>query len=229
MSKTNTGLVEYAEAQLGRPYWMGTFGQTATKALYDSNRSRLPGDYAWTDMPTQFGKRVHDCIGLIKGYCWSDGPDSPPVYASNGFPDISADGMKAACRIKGPICTIPDIPGLLVFAPGHVGVYAGGGYVIEAMGHKYGVVKTRLKDRTFTTWGQCPYITYDQEAKKVDKLHDENGRDNIPNSWGREAVEWAEKNEILFGNDSGDLLLRTPMTREMGITFLYRLYKLLQK
>ena len=30
MSKTAKGLVEYARAQLGRPYWWGTFGQTDT-------------------------------------------------------------------------------------------------------------------------------------------------------------------------------------------------------
>ena len=28
--KTATGLVEYAIAQLGKPYWYGTFGQTAS-------------------------------------------------------------------------------------------------------------------------------------------------------------------------------------------------------
>lgn len=30
MPKTNAGLVAYAKAQLGRPYWWGTFGQTAS-------------------------------------------------------------------------------------------------------------------------------------------------------------------------------------------------------
>ena len=34
MKKTNTGLVDYAKAQLGRPYWMGTFGQIATEHIY---------------------------------------------------------------------------------------------------------------------------------------------------------------------------------------------------
>ena len=30
MSKTNTGLVAYAKAQLGKPYWWETFGQKAS-------------------------------------------------------------------------------------------------------------------------------------------------------------------------------------------------------
>lgn len=233
MAKTAAGLVEYAKAQLGRPYWMGTFGQTATQALYASNKIRLPGDYGWTDMPSQIGKRVHDCIGLIKGYIWSDGPNAAPVYCSNGCPDASADSMRAACKEHGTISTIPDVPGVLVFAPGHVGVYIGNGEVIEAMGHKYGVVKTKLKNRTFKWWGKCPYINYKEEAKdmaqavmhkgyQVDKdLLDEQGRDNKPR-WVPEAIKWATDNHIISGDPSGDLQLRGPLTRESFLIMLYK-------
>lgn len=35
MLKTAKGLVEYAKAQLGRPYWYGTFGQAASEELYE--------------------------------------------------------------------------------------------------------------------------------------------------------------------------------------------------
>jgi cell wall-associated NlpC family hydrolase len=41
---------------------------------------------------------------------------------------------------------MPDIPGLAVWHDGHIGVYIGGGQVIEAMGTKYGVVKTELAE-----------------------------------------------------------------------------------
>ena len=34
--KTAKGLVEYAKAQLGLPYWYGTFGNIGTAALYAS-------------------------------------------------------------------------------------------------------------------------------------------------------------------------------------------------
>ena len=39
MEKTAQGLIEYAKAQLGRPYWYGTFGQAASKALYDQKKN----------------------------------------------------------------------------------------------------------------------------------------------------------------------------------------------
>ena len=32
---------------------------------------------------------------------------------------------------------------------------------MEARGFNYGVVKTRVKDRTWTNWCECPYITYE--------------------------------------------------------------------
>ena len=39
--------------------------------------------------------------------------------------------------------------------------YIGGGQVVEAMGTKYGVVKTELAGRGWTHWLKIPYINYD--------------------------------------------------------------------
>ena len=47
MEKTALGLVEYAKAQLGKPYWYGTFGQSASKSLYDQKKSQYPQRYDW--------------------------------------------------------------------------------------------------------------------------------------------------------------------------------------
>lgn len=161
MSKTNTGLVEYAKAQLGLPYWYGTFGQVSTKSLLDAKTKQYPSHYTTTRMAkynSQLGKRVHDCVGLVKGYLWSETPTSAPKY--NSAQDVSANGMLSVCRERGSIGTMPEIPGVLVFLPGHVGVYIGGGYVIEARGFAYGVVKTKLVERPWQSWGKCPYLTY---------------------------------------------------------------------
>lgn len=170
MIKTNLGLVDYCNAQLGKPYWYGTFGQTAEQWLLDYNKSRFPSTYANPDYQKQLGQRVHDCSGLIKGYMWSDSPDSVPKYGSNGFADMDANTMREMCKAR-PIGTIEDVPGVLVFAPDHVGVYIGGGEVIEARGHAYGVVKTRLADRGWMWWGYLPNIEYQSITSKTsDKL-----------------------------------------------------------
>lgn len=163
MEKTAKDLVEYAKAQLGLPYWYGTFGLTATAELYAAKKKQYPEMYAsWDDFPSQYGKRVHDCVGLIKGYLWSDSATAKPKY--NSSQDVSANGMLNACKEKGTINTIPDIAGVLVFMPGHVGIYIGDGYVIEARGHQYGVVKTILSARPWKNWGKCPWIDYSDSA-----------------------------------------------------------------
>ena len=161
MEKNNIGLVEYCKKQLGRPYWYGTFGQQATKALYENRKKSYPGYYKATDFQSQFGQKVHDCIGLIKGYMWTLDADSTQYdYQSHGFADISADMCLARATNKGPISTIPEVIGLAVFMKGHVGVYIGDGWVIEARGHAYGVVKTRLKERNWKNWAYINEIQY---------------------------------------------------------------------
>lgn len=167
VEKTNSGLVLYAKAQLGLPYWYGTFGNTATEALYNMKKKDYPKYYNWLGTPydnfaSQYGKRVHDCVGLIKGYLWSDTSTSAPNYDSSQ--DVSANTMLSRCKENGNISSMPDIPGILVFMDGHVGVYIGNGEVIEARGHEYGVVKTQLKSRPWKWWGKCPYITYSNES-----------------------------------------------------------------
>lgn len=158
--KTNKGLVAYAIAQLGRPYWYGTFGQTATPALLAAKRKQYPRYYTAQDFPSQYGSRVHDCVGIIKGYMWSEGTDGKPVYLANNFPDVSANGLLSICVERGDIKTIPEMVGVCVFMSGHVGVYIGDGYVVEARGHAYGVVKTRLAARQWRQWGKIPVLQY---------------------------------------------------------------------
>lgn len=159
--KTNLGLVTYAKAQLGLPYWCGTYGKIADEALYQAKKKQLPAFYTANDFRSQFGKRVHDCIGLVKGYMWSASPTSPPKY--NGSQDKGVSGMYNACTLKGPTTQMNrSIDGLLVFnkSLGHVGVYCSNGSVYEAMGHAYGVVETKFDTKRWAYWGMCPYITY---------------------------------------------------------------------
>ena len=157
MTKTNAGLVEYCRAQLGLPYWYGTFGQTASASLLASKKKQYPKYYTASDFSTQFGKRVHDCAGLPKGYLWSATPTSAPKYDAGT--DWGATAFYQHCNKKGTIDTFDHVPGRLVFKgkPSkmtHVGVYVGDGKIIEAKGHKYGVVESKL-DKTWDYWGQC--------------------------------------------------------------------------
>lgn len=161
--KNNAGLVLYAKAQVGLPYWYGTFGQTASPTLLNSKRKQYPSYYKSTDFNTQYNKRVHDCVGLIKGYLWSDTTTSTPKY--NASQDVSAAGMYKNSTTKGDMSTFPAINGTLVYKKSsnhisHVGIYCVDGYVYEAKGHKFGVVKTPYKQTDWVLWSLCPYIEY---------------------------------------------------------------------
>lgn len=206
MIKTANGLVEYVKAQIGKPYWYGSFGQLGTQSFYNQKKRQYPSEYKWTYSSDTASKKVHDCVGLIKGYLWCDSPaDNTPTY--NGAQDVSANGMRDRCTKKGVISTIPEVAGTLVFMDGHMGVYIGNGEVIEARGHAYGVVKTKLSGRGWTSWGYCPWIEYpkEEEPKKDNNSADYTiGMDYLRKGDKGEAVKALQILLIGRGYSCGD-------------------------
>lgn len=61
---------------------------------------------------------------------------------------------------------------------------------------------------------------YNKYHKKEEKRQME--LDNKPDIWAIEAVEWAKKNNILIGDNNGNLKLHSPCTREEVLVFLER-------
>lgn len=111
------------------------------------------------------GRRTSDCVGLIKGYGWYDETSGTIKYGTNGMKDVTADGMFNAAVEKGPISTVPDIPGIAVWHQGHIGVYIGNGYVIHAANTYDGVIKTPITSSGWTHWLKVPYINYIEETE----------------------------------------------------------------
>lgn len=147
----------------GWGYVWGTYGNVLTEAMLDYKLQQYPdgvGKYEDFIRANWLDGRTTDCVGLIKGYGWLDPNDLTIKYGTNGMPDITANTMYHNATVSGPISTIPDTPGLAVWMDGHIGVYIGGGEVIEASGTKKGVVKTQLAGRGWTHWLEVPYINY---------------------------------------------------------------------
>lgn len=183
-TRTNTGLVDFVQKQLGSPYWYGTFGRVATQAILNTVAGMYPSHYTTSRMSTyrsQLGRRTFDCIGLIKAYLWT-GPSGNVTYTTSE--DWNADTTLARCQEKGLISTMPDLPGTLVFFPGHVGVYIGNGQVIEAQGFAHGVVRTQLRSRPWRHWGKHPLITY-QAAGPSLEINGRKVTTQIKNEGGR--------------------------------------------
>lgn len=164
-TKNNTDLAAYAinAWESGWGYVWGTYGQVLTESLFYSKLHQYPesvGNYADFIQANWIGRRTTDCVGLIKGYGWLNTKTMTIDYGSNGMPDLGANQMYYNASVSGTIDTMPDIPGLAVWHDGHIGVYIGNGEVIEAMGTRYGVVKTQLEGRGWTHWLQIEYINY---------------------------------------------------------------------
>lgn len=185
------------------------FGQVATQSLYEQKKKQYPNQYTASDFKSQYGLRVHDCVGLIKGYLWSK--NGKIAYDISQDKDVS--GMRANCTVVGNIKRIPEIKGLLVFMKGHVGVYIGNGEVIEARGHAYGVVKTKLADRPWVEYGMLKWLEYEEDTSMNDQYGYEvyNTMEEVP-IWARESVQKALDKGILKG-DGKKLLLTLTETK----------------
>ena len=165
-TKNAADLVTYAihAWESGWGYVWGTYGNVLTESLLDYKIEQYSdgvGTYEDFIRANWLGDRTTDCVGLIKGYGWLD-PDTMNIeYGTNGMPDIGANQMYYNASVSGTIDSMPDIPGLAVWHDGHIGVYIGDGYVIEAMNTQKGVVKTKLEGRGWTHWLEIEYINYD--------------------------------------------------------------------
>ena len=124
------------------------------------------------------GVRIFDCVGLIKCFMWHDYSSSNASYYGKTCPDKNETGFFNEATEKGTIDTIPEIPGLMVYQPGHIGVYLGNGQVIEATAafdkkivityFKGNHPDTSYKRTTWTHWFKMPYLNYDvQESEET--------------------------------------------------------------
>ena len=170
-TKNNLDLVQWAIAaeKAGWGYVWGACGQVLTESALAGKIAQYPDEVGGQEefIRTHWlGRRCADCVGFIKGYGWLKAETLEIEYGTNGMPDIGADAMYANATGKGTIDTIPEIPGLAVWHEGHIGIYVGNGEVIEAMGTRYGVVRTQLADRGWTHWLKIPYINYIEETEE---------------------------------------------------------------
>lgn len=59
----------------------------------------------------------------------------------------------------------------------------------------------------------------------VSSVKNEGKKDNTPDGYAKEAVNWALTNDILLGNESGDYQLHSKVTRQDVLVFLHRALK----
>lgn len=164
---TNKGLAQHAKLALAEKwgYVYGTFGQTLTPALFAQKLGQYPiqnGRYEAYIRSNYVGRRVTDCVGLMKSYLWWN--EGKVRYSP--LDDLSANMAYEKANRKGPLVSIPNVEGICVWRQGHIGVYMGDGFVIEAKGTMHGVVRTPLVgngSNHWQAWLEYPGIKYLEE------------------------------------------------------------------
>lgn len=167
-------LIAWLRGHVGDGYVYGTTGEICTKELLYRKQQQYGarlgngyyqknGDYDGGRCARWLNRWVADCSGLIKrGRKELGGP----------YRDVSAQGTYDQCETRGEMADFPPVPGCAVFLwsssrkrMGHVGIYVGDGEVIEARGVDYGVVVTRLANRSWGYWGLLDWLEYDLDTE----------------------------------------------------------------
>lgn len=159
-------------------YVMGCFGSP----MNATNKNRYCNNHSYNKQSARTSKIRNasadtfgfDCVCLIKGILWGWNGDvnktyGGAVYASNGVPDVSANGMMNYCT--GVSTNFNNIEiGEAVWMEGHIGIYIGDGLAVECtpiwkdcvqitavgnIGKKNG-----YNTRTWTKHGKLKFIDY---------------------------------------------------------------------
>lgn len=160
--------IEFVKSKVGCYYWYGTIGQKSSMKLFEDRKKSYPSHYKdIKDYESQIAnpKQCFDCAGLVK---------SPWVFPKyNAADDLGATGLYGKCSIKGVLITREIKPGMLVFkgndkTKSHVGIYIGDNIVVEAKGHSYGVIESKLDAGSWAYMAE--YYNVDYAAAVPDPL-----------------------------------------------------------
>lgn len=167
-------------------YMLGPWGWPTTQAMINracADPTNGKKNTGWKSYATAIQNKgfIFDCVGLIKGILWGWSEDLSKSYggagyACNGVPDYGADTMIKKCtNVSTDFSTIKA--GEAVWMSGHIGIYIGGGVVVEATPKwKNGVQKSTcgnvqtslisgtVGSRKWTKHGQLPWVDYGAET-----------------------------------------------------------------
>lgn len=171
-------------------YIYGTRGQVWTQKQQDNATREMTVKYGqkWV------GKRVADCSGLIK---WAMRELGGDIYHGSNT-------MFNQCTETGPLADVVKIRvGTAVFQNssgkrGHVGLYDGGGMVIEEHGTQAGIIKSPLA--TWDEWGILPGTDVSAGVAETFNILP---LDTLQKGSKSEVVRWYQRCLVELGYDIG--------------------------
>lgn len=140
--KTGTGLAEHALKAYSEKwkYSYGSYGQLRS------------------------GVRYSDCSGLIKSYFWWTGDNSNPNPGLASVPASSSAMLEAASESGSvsSLSSLPRVQGLILYSPGHVGVYIGDNLEVDNRCSGENVKCENVVGGSYhwKTWLKLPQLSY---------------------------------------------------------------------
>ena len=146
---TGQELIKFCESKLGVNYVYGMKGAVMTTNKYNMLKQMYPVA-VWDSDKTKINTVCVDCSGLIQ---WATGISK------------NSTNLRNTTKKVYDIVTVTQAPvGAILWKQGHVGIYAGNGWCIEAKGSAYGVVKTKVSATKWEKWLLPDYIDYSETS-----------------------------------------------------------------
>ena len=192
---TGKELAKFAKSKLGTPYVYGAKGCYGKLTQAHLNSLILAYPNVFTNIYITKARKLvdkicTDCSGL------------PAWYTGK---NIGSYQLYKSASERHPISTIAQAPvGAILWKSGHVGIYIGDGYCIEAKGIDYGTVESKVAKTKFTHWLLFDYIDYDMPvASQKDQNPYKKPTMTICLGMTGEGVKWVqwELREAGFDND----------------------------
>lgn len=136
MSRTSSGLIEFAKSKIGTPYIYGAKGTVMSLADIQKLRRIYGQNCVWLSDDKKAGKVCVDCSGLISWY-------TGIVRGSSQYKQTAIDVIPISQRTNAHI-------GWAVWMNGHIGIYLGNDTYIAADGSAHGVRIANLNQNRFT-------------------------------------------------------------------------------
>ena len=160
--RTGKGLAEFAYSKIGTPYFYGAKWNVLTENYMQQMHRLYPDKVTNAYMEKarkkgQLGKKNTDCSGLIYGY---------------RNKNLGSYQLYSTAKKRMPITEVDKFaPGVVLWKKGHVGVYVGDGWCVEAKGINYGVVMTKVSEQNWQyglTFDDMEYV-YAEKVVGVSK------------------------------------------------------------
>ena len=241
---TNIGLVEYAKSKLTLKtiYMLSGFGRVLQSSQVTNRVVNMKCRHTIANerrIRQGIGSYCFDCVGLIKGYLWEEEPGRVRYNIPSGS-DQNVGMMYRSATEKGPMNTMPDIPGLLVFTAdmGHVGIYIGkvngvNQYIESTPAwNAWGVTTSADKghpkghNRQWAFWGRYHLIRYIEPPKPIQKVYTIVRGDTLSRVASRFNMTWQELYELnkdVIGQDPNRIEVGMVLRLQDNIVFIEKI------